>query len=345
MADRIDGPSRLQITPFALVGFGAWAGVGLLALGPAHARFDLVDVVFLLGPLVIVPIGLDLISIVAEELPGGARGWLSLAQFLWPFGAGAAVLSLLLSGGWPAGLFSLVWGGVATMAAIAGGLWLIGSRVVRLECLAPAAATIYLAIGAAWLVVSRFGLNPFGLSDDRVLITAVHFTFVGFGGVLVTWLPLQRLVLGSLVRAAGEAASIATIVGMPLVVAGVASAPFLSAIGGVLLALGLPVAAAITAFAIARLRLPQGSWLLFAVSCASSVFAMALAAQYSVGVWLHLSVLSVRRMIEWHGVVNGFGFVLLGLVGWSLGVGALARGRPRTPQGGAAGSASAIAPP
>jgi hypothetical protein len=48
------------------------------------------------------------------------------------------------------------------------------------------------------------------------------------------------------------------------------------------------------------------------------VFALVLALQFAIGQWNDDYTLSVTRMLELHGTVGGLGFVVGGLLGWTL---------------------------
>jgi hypothetical protein len=60
-----------------------------------------------------------------------------------------------------------------------------------------------------------------------------------------------------------------------------------------------------------------GRWLLF-VASVSVAAGMILAAVWAIGEYPLQAFVNIRQMAEFHGVLNAVGFVVCGLVGWSL---------------------------
>ncbi len=106
---------------------------------------------------------------------------------------------------------------------------------------------------------------------------------------------------------------------MPLTAAGFTfDAPFLSAVGAIVLGVSLLGVAALTLGRVRADRVASVPAVLLAVSSLSVVVGMALAIRYALGEWSGDQDLTIARMVEVHGVANGLGFVTLGLLGWSL---------------------------
>ena len=162
------------------------------------------------------------------------------------------------------------------------------------------AAAGYLVAGAGWLVLARAGVEPMGIDDRYVALTAVHFHFAGFGASLLVALAAEW-------RHVPNAAALA-VIGGPLVVAGgFVVRPELQLVGALVIAAGLGT--------IAALSWPDGNAYVRASACC--VFAgMALAVHWAGGVVLNRwPPLDIDVMARLHGTLNGFGFVVLGLVG------------------------------
>jgi hypothetical protein len=177
---------------------------------------------------------------------------------------------------------------------------------------------LYLPIGCAWLVASRLGLSPMGFQEPIVLLTAVHFHFAGFGA------PLLAAAAGK----ATEKKSIALRRIFKVFAAGVLAGPGLLAAGFVIgphfkLAMALVVAASEVGLAlfflasVGALR-PRLAQVLVSFSAASVLFAMVLAGVWAIGEFPLQPFVHLDQMARFHGAANAFGFVLCGLLGWTL---------------------------
>ncbi|MBI3407440.1 MAG: YndJ family transporter [Planctomycetes bacterium] len=166
----------------------AWAGFVALA-DPAPAA-----ALFMLAPLVIVPLGLGLIEISHPE--GRTRTywrWVLRAQ---PFAAGLLLASFGLECGVNAAALAVPWFGFTLALA-----W-IGLNLFRAGQLPfRAVALAYTAVGGFWAFLARAGVRPLGFPDVIVLATAVHFHYAGF---LFSFVPAGRTNGGTSRYAAGR---------------------------------------------------------------------------------------------------------------------------------------------
>jgi hypothetical protein len=108
------------------------------------------------------------------------------------------------------------------------------------------------------------------------------------------------------------------IAGPGLLAAGIALSPELEWAGVLAQAAGLGGLAVVTVRGVLpRLpgRLARG---LLVVSTASSLVAVAFALAYGWGEWAGRHLVPIPRMAQVHGVANALGFVLCGLLAWSL---------------------------
>ena len=162
------------------------------------------------------------------------------------------------------------------------------------------AAAGYLVAGAGWFVLARAGIEPMGIDGRYVALTAVHFHFAGFGASLLVALAAER-------RHVPNVAALAVIGGPIVVAGGFVVRPELQLVGALVMAAGLCV--------VAVLSWPNGNAYVRASACC--VFAgMALAVHWAGGVVLNRwAPLDIDVMARLHGTLNGFGFVVLGLVG------------------------------
>jgi YndJ-like protein len=283
------------------------------------------------GPVVVVGLGLPL----AERLVA-APGALRLTRRAQPVGAALAVVALALEPGAVAGLVACGWLAVC-VAATGGGALLawrrrVGARgdVGAVAVLTVLAGLAFLSVGGSWLVISRFGWRPLDLSTDIVRLTAVHFHYAGFA-LPVLGAAALRARPGAAARRVLEVACGAAVVGPPVVAAGFTTEWALLQVGGavVVTVAAWGVAAGTAAEVVRSLaRDNRGAALLLGLSSVSPLVAMVLAVQWALAQHAAIPALSVDDMARTHGLLNGLGFVIAGLAGWSLVEASDRRGAP-----------------
>jgi len=278
-------------------------------------HLTLVDLLLLLAPLVIVPLGLRLVPFTGDR----SRQLLTLARRVQPFGAAAAVASFLVAPGWTSGAVALGWLLTCAVASLAGLVELIERRSLRPVHLVPAAALAYLSVGAGWLVLSRAGLQPEGFSHEIVELTGVHFHYAGFAATLMAALTIGAVRdRGRLAKFASGAAMF-VVIGVAVTAAGIATGSgLLTVVGPVFLGVGVLSVAAVIALTIApRVHSAPARWLLW-VSAAGVVVPMLLGVDYAIGRVFPVPALDLRAMALVHGDLNALVFSLGGLLGWTL---------------------------
>jgi hypothetical protein len=225
---------------------------------------------------------------------------------LVPIGAAAAILAS-------------TWLLVCAIAALGALAYLIQGRSLQPVRLAPAAAVAFMAFGALWLVLSRAGIAPLGLSPIVVELTAVHFHFTGFAATLMATLVLARLQHErGTSRQIALAASLLMIAGSPLLAAGWATpVHVLQVAGAILVACGVIGTAALLFFRCTSLVVSSPARLLLRVSAVTPLLPMLLAVEYSAGHIFGFPTLDIHAMALVHGNLNALGFSLLGLVAFS----------------------------
>ncbi len=291
--------------PHALVGAAVWL-LAVLGMATDAVDLSLIDVLLLLGPLVVVPIGLG----VAGRTDGERARRLRL---------GAAVLivpALLADRGGPAGVLALPWLGVAlSLAADAALRWLAAPKISP-AALARLASPVYLTVGASFLVASRLGLRPVGIGEPIVELTAVHFHFAGFVAALLAARTYEATV-GRSPRWA-TAGTLLTIVSPPIVAVGFTTrlAPFQVG-GALLLSIGVWTVAGLTLAVVRPLTPGVTARALLTVSALAVVAPMVLAVFWAAAQYADLPALDVPAMARVHGVLNAVGFSLAGLLGWA----------------------------
>lgn len=266
---------------------------------------------FLVGPMVVVPLGLWL----APDPAGGtsqvvlrAARWLSL-----PAGV-ALLIAFAMPTGAVAGLLSVPWLVMASLGALAAALDASGAnRDGRL--LRPGihhamwAALLFLAVAAGNATADRLGLQPLGFAPVIILLTAVHFTFAGFALVLIGTLSHAARPGRAIAAAVG-----AVIIGIPITAIGFFGVAVAALIGALLVAAGgLGIGVAL----LRGLRGPRAGaygssaarWF-GRLAGASLLLSMPLAAAYAVGAFFDTAWLDLATMARTHGAINVLGFAL-----------------------------------
>ncbi len=305
----------------AIIGGTLWLGLAAGAIF-GSLRLGIIELLFLLGPLVVVPLGLELCSRCADEqeirvLPFVAR-WVQLPAAL------CAAVSFLLSPGRAAAGLALFWLVFGCLAGLFGLLCLMrgGFKSLRTSCMI--ASFLYLPVGCAWLVASRLGLTPMNFQEPIVLLTAVHFHFAGFAA------PLLARAAGTAVRKTNAAVQGI----LKIVAAGILAGPGMLAAGFILgprakLLAALVVACseiglALLFLTVIREMRPRAAQVLVAISASSVLFGMIFAAAWAVGEFPLQPFVHLDMMAKFHGTANALGFTLCGLIGWILAI----RGMP-----------------
>jgi hypothetical protein len=311
---------------WATAGASVWAGIAVLAR-MGIVRIGAIELLFLFGPLVIVPLGMELVRV------STAHGRLAeLARMLQPLGAALAVVAMPLPPGKRAAVAALGWmvvcaiaalGGVGQLIVIARGVVEnrtreapVATRTVatRVVTIAAGIACIDLAVGGGWLAASRLGLRPMGIQEPIGLLTAVHFHFAGFATAMIAAATLRFAELR------GESPwlrrMVVAVVLLPFVVAaGFVVSPLLK------MAAGLAFSGCVAALAgfmwMLSSRVEQGTARgMLRLAVAAVFVSMALSGTYAVADFLGGDLLPIPRMASTHGVLNAVGFCLLGLLGW-----------------------------
>ncbi len=297
----------------AVGGTAAWAALAVTArLG--FVRIGAIELMFAFAPLVIVPLGME----VGRRIAGA--GWLEqTARCSQPFAAALAVAALLLPPGSSAGFLAGGWMIVCFLMAGAAANRLrsfSGSGTDKVIQTAICVAGLDLAVGGAWFVASRLGLRPMGIQEPIGLLTAVHFHFAGFATSTIAAATLH------FARRRGPqrwfSALVMLVVTMPFVVAaGFVISPALKMAAGLVFSASIAVlAVAMSSFAKQLEDVLARRLLQFA---AASIFAgMILSGTCAIADFAGSDVLTIPQMARTHGLLNAFGFCLVGLLGWLI---------------------------
>lgn len=293
-----------------LLGASFWLALALASFS-SHIHIDIIEVLFLLGPWIVVPLGADLIRGAATPASSsGVRDWTLFTAAL------LTTVSFFVSNRVTAAWLASSW--LLICAAFAGdGLRRFvtsGTKSFAQFCFAMGEG--YLLVAGIWLVASRAGISLFGFHEPIVLLTAVHFHFAGFASAVLDGLVHQAFIGSRWQRMLRWALTI-VVLGPGVLGLAFFAGPKAKLAGALVFALGLlGLAGAMIRVGIAA-KNGLGRWLLFA-SGGSVAAGMILVAVWAVGEYPLQAFVNIRQMAEFHGVLNGVGFVGCGLVGWRL---------------------------
>ncbi|MBZ5628130.1 MAG: YndJ family protein [Acidobacteriia bacterium] len=278
-----------------------------------YAPFGLIELWFLLAPLVVVPLGFELLDGYAQ----GMRPPLGRAlRVMQPVAALMAAASFWFPAGRLAGALSSGWIWVGAVAAWMALVDLTDGGWRSLERVVFAMARFDLALAAGWLLASRLGVTPMGFQEPIVLLTAMHFHFSGFATALIAGVTLHHWGERKGTRYGMVRWMVALIVFVPyLLAAGFVFSALLKLVCALILAATLLGFAALQISAAADFRSGVARALL-RTAAGLLVAGMALVIVYATGDYTQKYWLIIPFMARIHGPLNGPGFVLLSLVGW-----------------------------
>jgi hypothetical protein len=298
--------------PATILGAAMWVAI---AAGSwiGWLQLTMVEILFLLAPLVAVPLGLSLIP----SLDGSGRGanrkgilnWIILAV------AALATVSMFQPASPKAAALASAWFLVCVWLAVEGFRRFLKYKTQSFSQFCFAVGEAYLIVGGTWLVISRLGLQPLGFQEPIVLLTAVHFHFAGFLSAVLAGLTYERLResrWSKLLRAALAGA----VIGPGLLGVAFLAGPKLKLAAVMLIVAGQFGLAAGTIRVAASMEHLTGRAMLF-FSSACVLAGMVLAATWAMGEYPLHPFVDLAQMEKYHGVLNAVGFGVCGLLGWA----------------------------
>lgn len=299
----------------ATLGGIAWMA---LLLKPARDQVSstAAELLFLLAPLVVVPLGLGLEA--TRLHPKQPELLLRLVRFVQPFGAVLAVACFWIPAGREAATVAAGWLIVTAGVGLLG-LWgFLKGQFKPLDEVCFNVSLLYLPVGGVWLVLSRLGAQPLGFKEPIVLLTAVHFHYAGFAALVLAGVVGKQLDSPSgLRRRAFPLVALGLIFSPAWLVAGFVFWPLVKVLAAFWLAASLAGLAALSLRLLPHVQQRLARSLLL-VSVGSVLAGMLLACVYSLGELFGRVLIGIPEMTISHGVVNGIGFVLCGLLAWTL---------------------------
>ncbi len=293
----------------------AW-GTGLWLAASAASVHGLIPLtaieqLFLLSPFVVVPLGFGFLSDGSEF--DAIPPWASWAVLI---GGVASLAAFGIPRGLLSGALALPWALVTIGAACLAVRRVFQRGVGSLAQICFAAACFYLPIGGLWFVVSRLGMARMGFEEPIVLLTAVHFHNTGFAATVLVAAAAEKF-QGPRERAAMRAIAAGVMATPALIAAGFVFSPHLKLAAALGLAISL-IGLSLLTFVRLRSVTPASAGVLLGISAGSVVAGMVLSSIYATGDFAAREWISIPAMAVTHGVLNGVGFVLCGLLGWTL---------------------------
>lgn len=168
------------------------------------------------------------------------------------------------------------------------------------DAVAPLAARVWWVVGAGWLLLDRLALDPIGVGEGLVLLTAVHFHFAGLAATTITSQTVRR------VGPRARPALIGSLAAPPIVAIGFVALPVMQVVGAVVFTAALLWWAAVAG------RLPGRAGVAWLVARGAVLLSMPLATWWAIGWVTGLPAPSIPLMAATHGVANAVGFSLCG---------------------------------
>jgi hypothetical protein len=304
--------ARGSFHPAAILGLVMWVAIAA-GFWIGWVQLSMVEFLFLLAPLITVPLAISLIpSLNDSERSAGRKGgfsWIMLGA------AALATISLFQPAGPKAATIASVWFLVCGWLAVEGLRRFLRYKTKSFSQFCFAVGEAYLIVGGTWLVISRLGLQPLGFQEPIVLLTAVHFHFAGFLSAVLAGLTYERLRESRWAQPL-RAALAGAVIGPGLLGLAFLVGPKLKLAAVMLIVAGqFGLAAGTIRVAVGMEHLAGRTMLFFSSGCVLA--GMVLAATWAMGEYPLHPFVDLARMEKYHGVLNAVGFGVCGLLGWT----------------------------
>ncbi|MCE9552118.1 MAG: YndJ family protein [Planctomycetes bacterium] len=271
---------------------------------------DLPAVILMLASLIVVPLGVDLISVRSGPLL--PRQGLKLLQ------RAALPAALMLAASFFVPRSPLATGLAVPWMLITWGLASVGllhATRRRFTLDAPLGADVglmLLSIGGTWALMFRLGRWPGGFDPIIAELTAVHFHYAGFALPVVVSL-IAAEVNHTLTKALAPLLALAVL----LLALGITYSPLVELLAaGLVVAVALLIATFLWRIA-PRMSQTAARWLM-RLAGTSLAAGAALAMLYAAGEFTGERWIDIPRMIPLHGLTMALGFALPALLGFRI---------------------------
>jgi hypothetical protein len=300
---------RAHVRPPILLGIAVWLSLSLASFAP-KVHLGIIEVLFLLATWIVVPLGADLVHNAGVSKRSAFRDCVLFTAAL------LSTVSFFLDNRIAAAWFASSW--LLVCAGFAGDgvrrFVKSGTRAFPQFCFAVGEG--YLLVAGIWLVASRAGLPLLAFREPIVLLTAVHFHFAGFASAVLAGL-MDEALARHRGRRVLRPALLAVVLGPAILGLAFLVGPKVKLVAALLIALGqIGLAASMVHVGLAA-KNRSWRWLLV-VAGACVAAGMILAGVWAIGEYPLQAFVNIRQMAEFHGVLNGVGFVVCGLLGWTL---------------------------
>jgi hypothetical protein len=305
---------RTFVRRSAAVGAIAWVLLVFTVTTDSHET-ELIHKIVFFAVLILVPLGLSLITGHRQE---GSTALFRIAVVAQPLAAIATIASFFLEKGTASAALSVAWLMLTAIVGLFGLTRLLTRGLFPLAESSIDAGLLYLPVAGGWLVVYRYGIQPFDFGETIILLTAVHFHFAGFAAPIIAGMAGRLLTKSE--QSPGRLfpfVVFALIAAMPLIAAGITFSPWLGLAGTLLLTTGLVMLAGITIGKVLPQVNSRLARSLLLVGSLSSCVAMVLACLYAYSIVTHTLILRIPTMAMSHGLLNAFGFATCSLFAWS----------------------------
>jgi hypothetical protein len=323
---------RLYAHASAMFGALAWLGLLGVALPEGSVTAPIIRLLAF-AVLVCIPLGLPLTILHdTQDLPSRLY---HLTVVLQLPAALCATVACWLRPGAAAACLALPWT-LWTVLAAAWGLRRVTMHArTAVEEWSIDVGLLFLPIGGAWLALVCAGLDPGGFGRTIDVLVALHYHYAGFAAPLLTGLVGRQLAplwaspqAGQILRWGYGALACGVCVGPLLIAASTILSPALAVLAVAVLALSLVGLALLVLLLVLPAQQPKDSMrcsissplarILLSISSGAVLFSMLLGMIYAVSDSTRHPLLSIPQMVALHGVANAFGFVLCGLLGWTV---------------------------
>ena len=298
----------------AAVGFIVWVSLLLSVTTDSHET-ELIHKIVFFAMLVIVPLALSLVPARDEQ---GNAGLYRAVVMVQPIAVAVTIASFFFEKGVVSASLSAAWLIVSALVALFGLTRLLARGVLLVQEVSIDAGLLYLPVAGMWLVIYRFGVQPFDYGETIILLTVIHFHFAGFAAPIIVGMVGRMLLATDRPGRIFSAVVVSVVAAMPLIAAGITFSPWLGLIGTLLLSTGLVILAVLTLSKVLPAITSRRARVLLLLASLSSCAAMVLACLYAYSIVARILILRIPTMAMTHGLLNAFGFTACSLLAWSI---------------------------
>ncbi|MBC7814149.1 MAG: YndJ family protein [Burkholderiales bacterium] len=320
---------KINVTKLPLITAITGGVLWLLAIYLHPNTFEMVlttqaEMLFLFGIWVLAPLALKLVVQLDRKNKADKLYLTTLLTQITSLNAAAFLFSPLGFLGWVISFHSL-WAIMLMITALLVAFIGLSRLLLRswtpIEELSIDIGLMYSLVGGAWFVAWIQFIRPLGYNDLTVVLTANHFTFIGFGALIITGMvgrQLNQSVNRERLWRWYRLTASGVILAPMLVEFGIAFSRTVEIIGVVILAVSLLSLAVLTLAFVVRTVSNVLAKILIALSASCLFLTMTFALAYGIGRYTGWWQVSLDTMVTFHGWVNALGFSFLGIVGWLI---------------------------